>query len=1510
MRGSFFVPNWKIRPPTLTLQSQNAEIKDIMCVQREVNLLRLKRTLFLTLILALMMQLWVAGASFAAPSGPVMVATYPASYESTVPANAKLKIKFDENIYRGSGGTVSIKNSNTNATVASYDMGNTSHNSYVRVDPTSADTMIIEPNGSLAVGQSYYVEISSNAFTNAAGAGFAGISNATTWNFGVIASDTTPPYANPVPVNGGTISATGVIQLNFNEKVFAASGNIQIIRTDTNDTQVISVLSPEVTGSGIVDGNSRTTISIQPSIRLVSGKSYRVIVPAGSFVDVVGNSFGGANWTFTTTASALSPISTTPTDNATNVAIGAFTAQMAFATPMFTSTSGYIYLKKVLTNETVSALNMANASDRNRVTGNGTAVIGISFPQALVASTEYYIMMDPGVLKDASGTIYEGIVDAVSWSFTTQIGVDNTRPLVNKFTPAPSGSITALNGTLSIEFNEVVKPGSGMIVLRNVANQAVVCSIPVTHAAVTGGGTNTISITPSAYSSCGSFVKNTTYAVQIGSLAITDLAGNAYVGIGTNDFTTWRFNVATDTVKPDLVSTAPASGTNSVKLDAVFTMTFDKPVQVNYGVNATLYRVVSGTTRDPIPATLTMDGTDSKKVVLTPTTSLQGSSSYIVSIPDNAITDLAGNAFPGILNDYRWTIQTIGSDKTAPIIQSSAMDGGVIVLTYNEDLDADVVPYPANYYVTVNDIPRQVNAVAISGKTVRLTLQSGVSVGQVVKVAYTRDINTNKQLQDPSGNKAAAFTSRDVTNTTDTTLPRPVSGVLNGATLTLNFNKTLAAVNSNARSQFTVKINGGSYGINSIASSGSTVTLTLSSSVNNTQTASVSYVQSSYPLRDTSGNAVVGFNDFYIQNVNDTVPPVLNGATASGTKITLIYNEGLSPSSIPQKSNFSVIIAGNAATISSVAIVNNTVELTTAQSIATNAIVYVSYIPTSQGIKDLAGNLAPAINSYQVTGTAATTATLASATVYQNELTLTYSAPLSPSSVPYASQYYLKVNGTFASITNVYVNGSQVRLTLAVPVSLGSTAALSYMTAGNPLKDLTNQQQVAGFTDTPVTVQSSSTGGGGGGGGTISNLPDYLEGDGSGGVQFLTAKASSTSLGSTPSGKTMPRYTLDGPKFLSAYDSIRTNSGVTVPRLTFKVPATELGAIVAIPINSIMDASARASNTSFRVEYGEYQFELPLLAVNYSKEIYLAGGNTTSSYLQFIIEKVPGAPVLSTLNIFGAQSVATPADFSAGILTGSNYRAIDNYEQYVTRSFLLPGFTGSVNNTAVVRFDPEANQTTYVPTQFDNVGGATRASFKRKGNSVYTVASRTASFTDMTSHWSRNDVTLLASKFIVTGESNKLYAPGKNITRADFAEFIARGIGLDGDRNSATRFSDITVTNGSAAFIGAVSKAGIVEGGTDGKFRPNAAITREEMATMLVRAMNYVGVQTPASSTALDSFKDRTKVSGWAKKGMEICVTAGFIQGTNAKLINPQSNATRAEAAIMLKRFLEYVEFL
>jgi hypothetical protein len=198
----------------------------------------------------------------------------------------------------------------------------------------------------------------------------------------------------------------------------------------------------------------------------------------------------------------------------------------------------------------------------------------------------------------------------------------------------------------------------------------------------------------------------------------------------------------------------------------------------------------------------------------------------------------------------------------------------------------------------------------------------------------------------------------------------------------------------------------------------------------------------------------------------------------------------------------------------------------------------------------------------------------------------------------------------------------------------------------------------------------------------------------------------------------------------------------------------------------------------------------------------------------------------------------------------------------------------------------------------------------RKSNSLYAVVRKTMQFSDMRGHWANDDVYLLASKFILEGATTVNFAPKTNITRADFAQYIVRGLGLNGDKAAAARFSDVSSTSASSAYIGAASAAGIVQGGSDGKFRPNAPITREEMATMMVRAMNVAGVQKSADSSSLNTFSDRGKVSSWARDGVSISVQSGVISGVTNTLLKPQANASRAEAAVMIKRLLDYVEFL
>ncbi|MNF98240.1 Endoglucanase precursor [compost metagenome] len=151
------------------------------------------------------------------------------------------------------------------------------------------------------------------------------------------------------------------------------------------------------------------------------------------------------------------------------------------------------------------------------------------------------------------------------------------------------------------------------------------------------------------------------------------------------------------------------------------------------------------------------------------------------------------------------------------------------------------------------------------------------------------------------------------------------------------------------------------------------------------------------------------------------------------------------------------------------------------------------------------------------------------------------------------------------------------------------------------------------------------------------------------------------------------------------------------------------------------------------------------------------------------------------------------------------------------------------------------------------------------------------------------------------------------MTRGEFAMFIARGLGLSGDKQAAGAYSDLNTNTSLAAYIGAVSKAGIVTGNSDGTFKPNSFITRQEAAAMLNRAATYAGATVSLPQTVdsyLQRFKDRKQVGTWAKQDVAKSVYTGFMTGVTSTTFVPQANTTRAEAAIMIQRMLTYVGFL
>ena len=421
-------------------------------------------------------------------------------------------------------------------------------------------------------------------------------------------------------------------------------------------------------------------------------------------------------------------------------------------------------------------------------------------------------------------------------------------------------------------------------------------------------------------------------------------------------------------------------------------------------------------------------------------------------------------------------------DATAPTLSTAAVNAARLTLTYNEALDGTSVPAAGQFTVTVAGSAASLsasNAVAVSGRTVTLTLASAVTAGQAVTMSYT--VPTSNPIQDAAGNDAGALTNRAVTNNTprgtgDATAPRLSTATVNGARLTLTYNEALDGTSVPAAGQFTVTVAGSAASLsasNAVAVSGRTVTLTLASAVTAGQAVTMSYtVPTSNPIQDAAGNDAAALTNRTVTNntprdTGDATAPRLVRAAVNGATLTLTYNEALDPGSRPAATAFTVQVAGSTRALANanpVTVSGSTVTLALASAVTAGETVTVSYaVPMTNPIQDAAGNDAGALTNRAVTNNTprdtgdATAPRLVRAAVNGATLTLTYNEALDPGSRPAATAFTVQVAGSTRALANanpVTVSGSTVTLALASAVTAGETVTVSYaVPMTNPIQD-------------------------------------------------------------------------------------------------------------------------------------------------------------------------------------------------------------------------------------------------------------------------------------------------------------------------------------------------------------------------------------------------------------------------------------------------------------------------
>lgn len=389
-----------------------------------------------------------------------------------------------------------------------------------------------------------------------------------------------------------------------------------------------------------------------------------------------------------------------------------------------------------------------------------------------------------------------------------------------------------------------------------------------------------------------------------------------------------------------------------------------------------------------------------------------------------------------------------------------------------------------------------------------------------------------------------------------------------------------------------------------------------------------------------------------------------------------------------------------------------------------------------------------------------------------------------------------------------------------------------------------------------------------------------------------TIKASSiTSAVSSASGQT-PSYVV----FSSASGCTLTTSSTS----SSSVGSTKCY-VSASSGQSLSSVYVKPSSTTGSVKYTAYNaggYAIATGSVSFDSEesnqtVYGSGASfKASGAADQILEAYPSAayvkfelPSASTGHLF--YGFNTIADFSAEVSASEKYYFDASSSQNdVEDVYFLPtyGVTGTV----------KISYTAYSSSNSDLGDGTISLSIQKK-----TASSK---FTDVTynntGYWAADSIDFMADNGLFNGTSTYNFSPNASMTRAMLVTVLYRAAGEPSVSGVTNPFTDIKKDYYYNAVLWAY-KNNIVTGTSANKFSPDANVTREQIASILYRYMD-----SPTATGSLVGYTDRTKISAYAATAMQWAIGEGYITGTTPTSLDPTGNATRAQVAVIMHRFI------
>ncbi len=374
-------------------------------------------------------------------------------------------------------------------------------------------------------------------------------------------------------------------------------------------------------------------------------------------------------------------------------------------------------------------------------------------------------------------------------------------------------------------------------------------------------------------------------------------------------------------------------------------------------------------------------------------------------------------------------------------------------------------------------------------------------------------------------------------------------------------------------------------------------------------------------------------------------------------------------------------------------------------------------------------------------------------------------------------------------------------------------------------------------------------------------------------------------------------------------------------KLAARLEEADEGAVISIPVNTASDrvvgelAGAMfgkliQKKAVIELQSEQASFLLPAGQINVQEIARQLGSGTDPQAVGIQIGMgKPSAEVIQHVERTAVQSqlelVGEPVHVTVKAFYQGKELELTTFAAYVEKMIALPeGIDTSGVLTGVVLGEDGSFHP--VPTKIIRKENRYYASLNSLPNGTYTIVQHQASFHDMAGHWAQETVNNLGSRLIVNGTDNGLYNPDREMTRAEFAAVLVRGLGLMPEAGAAA-YTDVAQTEWHNSAIRTAAAHGLVDGFGDGSFRPEERITREQAMVIIARAMEVTGLETDQpgdASSLLENFGDKEQISDWAADSLVSILQSGIAGGRTGQLLEPKAYVTRAEVAVMIEQLL------